>query len=142
MLNKIFTFIIIGVCSSFLLSKEPLKSANRDKEKVDEVKKIAIEKRKKIKHKKSQDKVEKVKNQREINKKELIDILNKEYQSRKTEIREKYRIRIDRLRKLGNNSKLINGNAKQMKLLKSEGKIELDNLEKDYRRRVQEIKSM
>ena len=142
MLNKIFTFIIIGVCSSFLLSKEPLKSANRDKEKVDEVKKIAIEKRKKIKHKKSQDKVEKVKNQGEINKKELIDILNKEYQSRKTEIREKYRIRIDRLRKLGNNSKLINGNAKQMKLLKSEGKIELDNLEKDYRRRVQEIKSM
>lgn len=142
MLNKIFTFIIIGVCSSFLLSKEPLKSANRDKEKVDEVKKIAIEKRKKIKHKKYQDKVEKVKKQREIDKKELIDILNKEYQSRKTEIREKYRIRIDRLRKLGNNSKLINGNAKQMKLLKSEGKIELDNLEKDYRRRVQEIKSM
>jgi len=142
MLNKIFTFIIIGVCSSFLLSKEPLKSANRDKEKVDEVKKIAIEKRKKIKHKKSQDKVEKVKRQREINKKELIDILNKEYESRKTEIREKYRIRIDRLRKLGNNSKLINGNAKQMKLLKSEGKIELDNLEKDYWRRVYEIKSM
>ena len=142
MLNKIFTFIIIGVCSSFLLSKEPLKSADRDKEKVHEVKKIAIEKRKKIKHKKSQDKIEKVIRQRKINKKELIDILNKEYQSRKTEIREKYRIRIDRLRKLGNNSKLINGNAKQMKLLKSEGKIELDNLEKDYRRRVQEIKSM
>ena len=142
MLNKIFTFIIIGVCSSFLLSKEPLKSANRDKEKVDEVKKIAIEKRKKIKDKNSQNKIKKVKRQREINKKELIDILNKEYRSRKTEIREKYRVRIDRLRKLGNNSKLINGNAKQMKLLKSEGKIELDNLEKDYWRRLKEIKSM
>ena len=142
MLNKIFTFIIIGVCSSFLLSKEPLKSANGDKEKVDEVKKIAIEKRKKIKDKNSQNKIKKVKRQREINKKELIDILNKEYRSRKTEIREKYRVRIDRLRKLGNNSKLINGNAKQMKLLKSEGKVELDNLEKDYWRRLKEIKSM
>lgn len=152
MLNKLFTITVIISFSSFLLSNELIKVSNKEKNQTDTKqiekrkhlpveKKKQIEKKKQTKIEKRKQRPEKIKRQKKINKREEIRMLRKEYHIKKTEIRNSYRARIDRLKKSGNNSKLINDNAKEVRKLKFEGKTELESLEKEFAVRLKQIKN-
>ena len=152
MLNKLFLFVTMIVCSSFLLSNELTKSQNKEKNKSDSKqiekrrhlptdKKEQINEKKKLPVEKKKKRLRKGKNKKFSNKKEAIKALKKEYRIKKTEIRNLYDARINRLKKTGENSKLMNSNAKQVKRLKLEGKAELETLEKEFRARLKQIKN-
>ena len=136
MLNKLFLFVTMIVCSSFLLSNELTKSQNKEKNKSDSKqiekrrhlptdKKEQINEKKKLPVEKKKKRLGKGKNKKFSNKKEAIKALKKEY----------------RIKKTGENSKLMNSNAKQVKRLKLEGKAEIETLEKEFRVRLKQIKN-
>ena len=139
MLNKIIMIILIMSFSSFLLSSEVKSISDKKKSKLEE-KQIKVkskpekelEKQNRIKGKKERPK--KIKGKKDSEKKEKIQLLKKEFKSNKLEIKNRYRSRIEGLKKSGNNSEMI-------KQLKSEKKMELETLKKDFKNRLSQIKN-
>ena len=76
----------------------------------------------------------KIKGEKKSEKKEQIHLLRKEFKSNKLEIKNRYRSRIESLKKSGNNSEMI-------KQLKSEKKMELETLKKDFKYKLSQIKN-
>ena len=150
MFNKIISIILIMSLNSFLLSEEVKNISDKEVSKIEVKQKKEIYKtekeldkieRKKTKELKKQNKIkdikerpEKIKGKKDSDKKEQIQLLKKEFKFNKSEIKKRYRSRIEDLKKSGNNSGMI-------KQLKSEKKMELGNLKKDFKYELSKIKN-
>ena len=148
MLNKIFTIVIMMSFGSFLLSDEVVKISDKEKSKIEKKQISKIEKKqikkelKKLKQiVKKKKRPGKIKSNKNSERRQQIQLLKKQYQSRKLEISNRYRTRIERLKKLGSNSTLVNSNSKLIKQLKSELRMELETLEKNTKHRLSEIEN-
>ncbi len=157
MLNKIISIILIMSFSSFLLSTEVKTISDKEKSKLEEkqikeeskTKKESGEiERKKTKKLKKLNQINskkkrpgKIKGKKDSEKKEQIQLLKKFCKSNKLEIKNRYRNRIEGLKKSGNNSTLRNSNSELIKQLKSELRMELETLKKDCKYKSDQIKN-
>ena len=116
MTNKVFTFIIILCFSSFLVSGEVEKNSNKGKNKIEK-----FQNKKKLITSKEKRNINKVKPGKIDSKRHQMKLLREEFESRKIEIRKKYRL--------------------EMKDLKLEKKNRLEALEREMKRRRTEIKN-
>jgi len=153
-LNKIISIILIMSFNSFLLSAEVKTISNKEKSKVEKeyikeklknqkkIDKIERKKPKKLNQINSKKKrPKKIKSKKNFKKKELIQSLKKEFKFNKLELNNRYRFRIKRLKKSGNNSTLINSNSKLIKQLNLELRMESRTLKKDFKYKLDQIKN-
>ena len=136
MINKMFTFIIILSLSSFLLSdgaktvsnKRSIKAEKNQTKELKKQERIDRKKERPVKEFKKQERInkkkerpEKINGKKNSGKNEQLRLLREEFESRKIEIRKRYRLR--------------------MKNLKLEKEKELETLKSEMKRRREEIKN-